>query len=155
VVLLPGTRFQPPGNIHAPYYPLKGPYSSSDPATIRTHMQELLACNVTVLVRDELICVGSKARHARWGWACTLHAAPINHPLHCPAPATASPPSPGPPQVISWWGPSWREGTHDTQGVNTDAVLGIVLRELEQQDQLKLAFHLEPYEGISSRGLMG
>ena len=51
-------------------------------------------------------------------------------------------------QVISWWGPTWREGTHDTQGVNTDAVLGVVLRELEQQgSRIKLAFHLEPYEG--------
>lgn len=54
-------------------------------------------------------------------------------------------------QVISWWGPSWREGTHDTQGVNTDAVLGLVIRELEQQQgssAVKLAFHLEPYEGM-------
>jgi len=54
-------------------------------------------------------------------------------------------------QVISWWGPSWREGTHDTQGVNTDAVLGLVIRELEQQQgssAVKLAFHLEPYEGV-------
>jgi hypothetical protein len=33
------------------------------------------------------------------------------------------------------------------QGVNTDAVLGVVLDELEQQDKLKLAFHMEPYEG--------
>lgn len=33
------------------------------------------------------------------------------------------------------------------QGVNTDAVLGVVLRELKQQDKLKLAFHMEPYEG--------
>lgn len=61
-------------------------------------------------------------------------------------------------QVISWWGPTWREGTHDTQGVNTDAVLGTVLRELEQQDTLKLAFHMEPYEGawlqpFANRGL--
>lgn len=50
-------------------------------------------------------------------------------------------------QVISWWGVPWREGTHDTQGVNTDAVLGLVIKELERQDKLKLAFHLEPYEG--------
>lgn len=52
-------------------------------------------------------------------------------------------------QVISWWGPSWREGTHDTQGINTDAVLGLVVKELEQQQGtgVKLAFHLEPYEG--------
>lgn len=60
----------------------------------------------------------------------------------CPRPLPLSTP-----QVISWWGPSWREGTHDTQGVNTDAVLGVVVRELEQQDKLKLAFHMEPYEG--------
>jgi hypothetical protein len=50
VALSTGTRFQPPGNVHAPYYPLKGPYSSSDPATIRDHIQEMLSCNVTVLV---------------------------------------------------------------------------------------------------------
>lgn len=50
VALSTGTRFQPPGNVHAPYYPLKGPYSSSDPATVRDHIQEMLSCNVTVLV---------------------------------------------------------------------------------------------------------
>jgi hypothetical protein len=57
-------------------------------------------------------------------------------------------------QVISWWGPSWREGTHDTQGVNTDAVLGVVIRELEQQDKVKLAFHMEPYEGAHLSSLL-
>jgi hypothetical protein len=51
-------------------------------------------------------------------------------------------------QVVSWWGPAWREGTHDTQGVNTDAVLGLVVSELEQQQQVKLAFHMEPYQGV-------
>eukprot|EP00775_Hariotina_reticulata_P013015 gene13015-13144_t len=49
--------------------------------------------------------------------------------------------------VISWWGPEWRAGSHDTQGVNTDQVLGTIIAELEQQDELKVAFHLEPYEG--------
>jgi len=33
------------------------------------------------------------------------------------------------------------------QGVNTDQVLGTIIAELEQQDDLKVAFHLEPYEG--------
>jgi hypothetical protein len=33
------------------------------------------------------------------------------------------------------------------QGVNTDQVLGTIVAELEQQDDLKVAFHLEPYEG--------
>lgn len=52
-----GTRFEPPGNVHAPYYPHKGPYSSSDPDTIRQHIQEMLACNVTVLVsRNSVKC---------------------------------------------------------------------------------------------------
>jgi glycoprotein endo-alpha-1,2-mannosidase len=50
-------------------------------------------------------------------------------------------------QVVSWWGPTWRDGSHDTQGVNTDRVLGLVLAEVEQQQELKVAFHLEPYEG--------
>ena len=50
-------------------------------------------------------------------------------------------------QVVSWWGPTWRAGSHDTQGVNTDQVLGLVLAEAEQQEELKVAFHLEPYEG--------
>lgn len=96
----PDTRFQPPNSVHAPFFPEKGPYSSSDPAVIRAHLQEMHASNVSTL-------------------------------------------------VISWWGPSWREGTHDTQGVNTDAVLGVVVKELEQQQdtRVKLAFHLEPYEG--------
>jgi len=50
IVMSAGTRFQPPGNVHAPYYPLKGPYSSSDPHIIRAHVQEMLAANITVLV---------------------------------------------------------------------------------------------------------
>jgi hypothetical protein len=41
--------------VHAPYYPLKGPYSSSDPGTIRQHIQEMLACNVTILVRAHAV----------------------------------------------------------------------------------------------------
>lgn len=30
-----GTRFDPPDHLHSPYYPARGPYSSSDPGTIR------------------------------------------------------------------------------------------------------------------------
>eukprot|EP00878_Enallax_costatus_P018118 GHUV01019063.1.p1 GENE.GHUV01019063.1~~GHUV01019063.1.p1 ORF type:complete len:407 (+),score=86.88 GHUV01019063.1:159-1379(+) len=93
-----GHRFQPPNNVHSPYYPLRGPYSSSDPKVIRQHIQEMLDANITAM-------------------------------------------------VVSWWGPEWRSGTHDTQGVNTDKVLQLVVHEVEQQQQLKIAFHLEPYEG--------
>lgn len=95
-----GSRFDPPKNVHSPFYPQKGPYSSSDPATIRTHIREMVDANITGM-------------------------------------------------VVSWWGPTWRAGSHDTQGVNTDQVLGLVLAEAEQQQQLKVAFHLEPYEGRS------
>jgi glycoprotein endo-alpha-1,2-mannosidase len=56
-------------------------------------------------------------------------------------------------QVVSWWGPTWRAGSHDTQGVNTDAVLGLVLAEAAQQQQLKVAIHMEPYEGETAPAL--
>jgi len=61
-------------------------------------------------------------------------------------------------QVASWWGPAWRNGTTDTQGVSTDAVVGLIVKELEWQPKradgatMKLAFHLEPYPGGILRG---
>jgi hypothetical protein len=59
-------RFHPPDNLHCPFYPKLGPYSSSDPDVILAHMRQLREAGVNVL-------------------------------------------------VVSWWGPHWREGTHDTQ----------------------------------------
>jgi hypothetical protein len=50
-------------------------------------------------------------------------------------------------QVVSWWGPTWREGTTDTQGVNTDQVLQAVVRVVEQHPAMKVALHMEPYPG--------
>ncbi|KAF6255048.1 hypothetical protein COO60DRAFT_1641836 [Scenedesmus sp. NREL 46B-D3] len=106
-----GDGFDPPKSVHSPFYPHKGPYSTSDPATIRAHMQEMAAANVTGM-------------------------------------------------VVSWWGPTWRTGSHDTQGVNTDGVLGLVLAEAAQQQVLRVAIHMEPYEGRTvdshntSQGLM-
>ncbi|GIL86818.1 hypothetical protein Vretimale_15613 [Volvox reticuliferus] len=50
--------------------------------------------------------------------------------------------------VASWWGPSWRKGSHDTQLVNTDKRLEQVIREIEETGSpVRVAFHLEPYEG--------
>lgn len=46
-----GSRFDPPKNVHSPFYPQKGPYSSSDPATIRTHIREMVDANITGMVR--------------------------------------------------------------------------------------------------------
>ncbi len=50
-------------------------------------------------------------------------------------------------QVLSWWGPSWREGATDTQGVATDKVLGAVLAEVAKHPVMKVAMHMEPYPG--------
>jgi hypothetical protein len=33
---------------------------------------------------------------------------------------------------VSWWGIPTRAGTHDTQGVNTDAAVGAVIRVAEE-----------------------
>jgi hypothetical protein len=49
--------------------------------------------------------------------------------------------------VLSWWGPSWRDGSTDTQGVSTDAALGVVLQEVEAHPLMKVALHMEPYPG--------
>lgn len=43
-----GTRFSPPAELHSPFYPLAGPYSSSDPALLRRHFRELRATGVGV-----------------------------------------------------------------------------------------------------------
>ena len=73
-------------------------------------------------------------------------------------------------KVASWWGPAWRAGTTDTQGVSTDAALGDLIafledledeeeeQEAQQQPQqleqgqqrqrpppMRVALHLEPY----------
>lgn len=48
---------------------------------------------------------------------------------------------------MSWWGPEWRQESHDTQGVSTDQVLPHVVAQVEQQQHLRIAFHLEPYQG--------
>ena len=92
-----GQHHHPPGDIHAPFYPLRGTYSSRDPALLASHMAELRAARVNVV-------------------------------------------------VLSWWGHPSREGTTDTQGVNTDALIGAAISAVEDEG-LAFAFHLEPYSG--------
>lgn len=92
-----GERFRPPRDLHAPFYPARGPYSSSDPALLRAHMRELRAAGVGGV-------------------------------------------------IASWWGPQWRAGTTDTQGVSTDAALPRLL-EAADAEGVKVAIHLEPYVG--------
>ena len=45
-----GMRFEPPGNIHSPYYPLHGPYSSSDVVTLDRQFQEMVESGIEVAV---------------------------------------------------------------------------------------------------------
>eukprot|EP00940_MAST-03C_sp_MAST-3C-sp2_P002144 g2144.t1 len=98
-----GDRFHPPQEIHSPFYPASGLYSSGDPSTIRRQFREMRAAGV------------------------------------CGA-------------VLSWWGRPEGENTHDTQGVNTDEVIGTVVRVAEtmmreEGESIKIGFHLEPYSG--------
>ncbi|KXZ56938.1 hypothetical protein GPECTOR_1g846 [Gonium pectorale] len=92
-------RFEPPDCIHSPYYPLRGPYSSSSSELITQHLEDMAAHGIGVL-------------------------------------------------VASWWGPRWRDGSHDTQLVNTDVRVEQVIRLIEATNSpVRVAFHLEPYEG--------
>jgi glycoprotein endo-alpha-1,2-mannosidase len=52
--------------------------------------------------------------------------------------------------VLSWWGQVDKPYATDTQGVNTDSVLGEVLRIFDKTTSVKVAFHLEPYPGRSA-----
>lgn len=45
-----GQRHFPPNNIHAPFYPLRGLYSSQDPNTLRQHFQEIVNAGVGLVV---------------------------------------------------------------------------------------------------------
>lgn len=96
-----GEPFHPPAEVHSLFYPAKGPYSSSDPGTIRRQFQEMKRAGV------------------------------------CAA-------------ILSWWGRPDREGTSDTQGVNTDDVVGKIVRAAEKFEDgqtIRIGFHMEPYPG--------
>ena len=86
------------GIVHAPYYPARGTYSSSDPATLDSQMSELSRAGVGTI-------------------------------------------------VLSWWGQASREGTSDTQGVQTDNIIATVISAVERSEGLKFSVHLEPYPG--------
>jgi glycoprotein endo-alpha-1,2-mannosidase len=46
----PSTRWVPPDDIHAPFYPARGPYSSRDAATLDAQLAELRGAGVGVVV---------------------------------------------------------------------------------------------------------
>lgn len=53
--------------------------------------------------------------------------------------------------VLSWWGQHDKPHATDTQGVNTDAIMRVVLDSFEASRELNVtvAFHIEPYQGRS------
>lgn len=132
-----GIRFEPPDCLHSPFYPLRGPYSSHSRDLIRQHLQEMEEYGIGVMVSP--VCgrkgagqgAASRAQPAKHnGGACQAETVPVPGLLTWCALWTVSEtmldlsyrPGHGLPwrQVVSWWGPPWREGSHDTQKVNTD-----------------------------------
>ena len=45
-----GLRYLPPGDVHSPFYPMRGCYSSRDAQVMREQLRELLAAGVGVVV---------------------------------------------------------------------------------------------------------
>lgn len=92
-----GHKHFPPDDLHSPFYPLRGPYSSSDPLTINAQFEELLLAGINTI-------------------------------------------------VISWWGQPTNPAATDSQGVNTDAVIPLLLNTADTfHTPINIIFHLEPY----------
>ena len=53
--------------------------------------------------------------------------------------------------VLSWWGRPDEEGTHDTQGVNTDSIVESVVKAAADVEGIYVGFHLEPYAGRNAK----
>lgn len=45
-----GVRYLPPGDVHSPFYPMRGCYSSRDAQVTRAQLRELLSAGVGVVV---------------------------------------------------------------------------------------------------------
>ncbi len=57
-----GIRFEPPDCLHSPFYPLRGPYSSTSQELIRQHLEEMAKYGVGILVSCSLIFC-ARCRH--------------------------------------------------------------------------------------------
>jgi len=103
-----GKRFNPPLDVHSPYYPLHGPYSSVSKEVLQRQFKEMTSSGIEVA-------------------------------------------------VVSWWGQRDKPYATDTQGINTDKALAVLLEEAdtfnaaqaEGTPAMKVALHLEPYPGRS------
>jgi len=109
-----GKRFNPPLDVHSPYYPLHGPYSSLSKEVLQRQFLDMASAGIEVA-------------------------------------------------VVSWWGQRDKPYATDTQGVNTDKALAVLLEEADVFNSarladeegsslslsIKIALHLEPYPGRS------
>ena len=86
------------GEIHSPFFPARGLYSSNDPTVLDDQMQELRSAGIGTV-------------------------------------------------VLSWWGQASREGTSDTQGVQTDDTIANVIAAVERAEGMFWGVHMEPYPG--------
>ena len=86
------------GEIHSPFFPARGTYSSNDAATLDDQMRELKRAGIGTV-------------------------------------------------ILSWWGQASREGTSDTQGVQTDHTIANVIAAVERAGDMFWGVHMEPYPG--------
>ena len=95
----PEAVFIPPHDIHAPFYPARGLYSSRDAEMTAAHFADMREHGIDAA-------------------------------------------------IASWWGrPDITKG--DSQGVSTDEMFQMLL-DVGEKTGVKVAFHLEPYEGRSA-----
>jgi glycoprotein endo-alpha-1,2-mannosidase len=123
-----GRRFQPPRELHSPFYPLGGPYSSSDAGTVRRHMRQLRGAGVGVVVASWW---GPAWRKGGTDTQARAALPPWHAGSRCEPPAAADVPLLCCPAA---------------QGVSTDAVLPLLLR-VAGEEGVRVALHLEPYPG--------
>ncbi len=100
-----GARHVPPDSLHSPYFPKRGPYSSTDPALLLNHLIEIREMGMRGGASAEDIIV-----------------------------------------TLSWWGQASRDGSSDTQGIQTDDRIEAVLAAALIAN-ITIAWHLEPYPG--------
>lgn len=88
-----GKRFSPPQQLHSPYYPLLGPYSSIDPKVIEEHFRQLIHAKVNVIVvswwgqRDRAYTTDTQGVNTDEAFETLLEIAEqynIEHPWHPP-----------------------------------------------------------------------
>ena len=55
--------------------------------------------------------------------------------------------------ILSWWGQAKNAESTDTQGVSTDSIIPEIFKVADEEGKIKIAFHLEPYQGRTAASL--